>query len=86
MQKESNSKQQQESKKLNQVFEFIKKLRSEKNLNLSEKKFNKELILFFNITDFRVVASKIKLMETLDLIEIKTINWGEREIWIKENL
>ena len=79
MQKE----RKKESKKLNEIFEFIKMLISKKNLKLSEKQFNKELILFFNITDFRVVASKTKLMETLDLIEKHLIKWGDYEIWIK---
>jgi len=75
---------EKEKQKLTVFYSFISKLRAEKKLKLSEKEFNKELILFFNITDFRAIASKTKLMETLDLIEKKSIQWEGVEIWIKE--
>lgn len=79
-----NDTNKQRNKKMFEIFQFVDKLRLEKKLKLSEKEFNKELLLFFDITDFRVVASKTKLMETLDLIEVHQIEWGEKEVWINE--
>lgn len=85
MQKERERERKKPNKKLNEIFSFIKKLSTEQKLKLSEKEFDKEVILFFNITDFRVVSSKKKLMETLDLIEKKFVAWGVYEICIKKN-
>lgn len=82
--REKESNKERENNKLDLIFQFIDKLKSKNKLKLSEKEFNKELILFFNVTDFRVVASKTKLMVTLDLIKTESIRWGEREIWIKK--
>lgn len=71
-----------ENKKLTEIYAFIKSLKHEK---YKEKGFNKEIILFFGVSDFRVIAGKTKLMETLDLIRIETVGWGEKEIWINES-
>ena len=75
---------ERKNKKLDEIFKFINKLKTEDKLKLLEKDFNKEVILFFDVTDFRVIASKTKLMETLDLIETVPIRWGDVEIWIKD--
>lgn len=71
-----------ESKKLTEIYDFIKSLN---NREYTTKEFNKRLILFFGVSDFRVVATKTKLMETLDLITIKDKGWGDKTIWINEN-
>jgi len=83
MQNKRERTNQTENKKLNEIFDFVKSL---KDTNYNEKEFNKQIILFFGVSDFRVVAGKTKLMETLDLIEFKTNSWGDRVIWIKETL
>lgn len=71
-------------KKLNDVFDFLKQLKSKNKLKLTIREFQKEIILFFGIVDFRAIESKMRLMSTLDLIENKTIRLGQREIWIKK--
>jgi len=78
-----NEKERKKNKKFQEIFTFINELKTNSIKKYSIRDFNKELILFFQVTDTRAIDSKIKILETLDLIEIKN-NWAGVEVWIKD--
>jgi len=88
MQKKKES-EGKKNKKLNEIYDFINKLKHEKKLKLTVREFEREIILFFGAVDPRVIEAKKRVMNTLGLVEFDRstptlVKEGAEIVWIKK--